>query len=308
MLPPAVRIVRRTTELMGEELLQPTSQFVKAQGINHHYLDWGNPTAPPLLLLHAVGLCASTWNRAARSLGADFHVMCFDQRGHGDTESTDQNLTFHQMGEDLAEVIRLMGFEGVDTVGHSLGGMATMIADSLQPGIIGRSVLIESRVGPPPASAPSQDLQERARRARLKRSIWESREAMYEAYRNRPVFKRWTEEVFADFIEGGTRLLPDGGAELKCNPEVEAAFYGQRDGVNDAVYIERLTGQYLLLLGDYPTGQKPEDVGVQNFLKTVAGSRVKAMGCGTHFIPMEYPDLILSEIRGFLGNVASENE
>jgi len=286
--------------------LEPTSKFVKAQGINHHYLDWGNPTAPPLLLLHAVGLCASTWNRAARSLSADFHVMCFDQRGHGDTEATDQNLTFHQTGEDLAEVIRLMGLEGVDTVGHSLGGMATMIADSLQPGIIARSVLIESRVGPRPASAPSQELQERARRARLKRSIWESREAMYEAYRNRPVFKNWTEEVFADFIEGGTSLLSDGRAELKCNPEVEAAFYGQRDGVNDAVYIERLTGQYLLLLGDYPTGQKVDDTGVQNFLKMVAGSRVKAMGCGSHFIPMEYPDLILEEIRGFLGNGASE--
>ena len=288
--------------------MEPTSQFVKAQGINHHYLDWGNPTAPPLLLLHAVGLCASTWNRAARSLSAGFHVMCFDQRGHGDTEATDQNLTFHQAGEDLAEVIRQMGLEGVDTVGHSLGGMATMIADSLQPGIIGRSVLIESRVGPRPASAPSQELQERARRARLKRSIWESREAMYVAYRNRPVFKNWTEEVFADFIEGGTRLLPHGRAELKCNPEVEAAFYGQRDGVNDAVYIERLAGQYLLLLGDYPTGQKLEDVGVKDFLKTVAGSRVKAMGCGSHFIPMEYPDLILSEIRGFLGDGASENE
>ena len=308
MLPAAVRIVRRTTYLLGEELLEPTSQFVKAQGINHHYLDRCNPTATPLLLLHAVGLCASTWNRAARSLSADFHVMCFDQRGHGDTEATDQNLTFHQAGEDLAEVIRQMGLEGVDTVGHSLGGMATMIADSLQPGIIGRSVLIESRVGPRPASAPSQELQERARRARLKRSIWESREAMYEAYRNRSVFKNWTEEVFADFIEGGTRLLPDGRAELKCNPEVEAAFYGQRDGVNDAVYIERLTGQYLLLLGDYPTGQKVDDTGVQNFLKTVAGSRVKAMGCGSHFIPMEYPDLILREIRGFLGNGASENE
>ena len=79
--------------------MEPTSKFVKAQGINHHYLDWGNPTAPPLLLLHAVGLCASTWNRAARSLSADFHVMCFDQRGHGDTEATDQNLTFHQAVE-----------------------------------------------------------------------------------------------------------------------------------------------------------------------------------------------------------------
>ena len=287
--------------------MEPISRFVKAKGINHYYFDWGNPTARPVLLLHAVGLCASTWNFAARFLSEDFHVMCFDQRGHGDTEASNQNLTFHQAGEDLAEVIRQLGLEGVDTVGHSLGGMATMIADSLQPGIIGRSVLIESRVGPPPALAPSQELQERARRARMKRSIWESREAMYEAYRNRPVFKNWNQEVFADFIEGGTRLLPDGRAELKCKPEVEATFYGLRDGVNDAVYIERLRGQYLLLLGDYPTGQKLEDVGVKNFLKVVSGSQVKAMGCGSHFLPMEYPDLVLREIREFLGNVGSEN-
>jgi pimeloyl-ACP methyl ester carboxylesterase len=287
---------------MGEELLEPVSKFVKAQGINHHYFDWGNPTAPPLLLLHAVGLCSSVWNFAARPLSENFHVMSFDHRGHGDTEETDQDLTFLQAGEDLAEVIRQMGLEGVDTVGHSLGGMATMIADSLQPGIIGRSVLIESRVGPRPASAPSQELQERARRARMKRSIWDSREAMYEAYRNRPVFKSWTDEVFADFIGGGTRLLPDGRAELKCKPEVEASFYGQRDGVNDAVYIERLRGQYLLLLGDYPTGQKLDDVGVKHFLKVVPGSQVKSMGCGSHFIPMEYPELILGEIKSFLGN------
>ena len=288
--------------------MEPTSQFVKAQGINHHYFDWGNPTAPPLLLLHATGLCASTWNFAARSLTDHFHVMCFDQRGHGDTEATDQNLTFHQAGEDLAEVIRQLGLEGVDTVGHSLGGMATLIADSLQPGIIGRSVLIESRVGPRPASAPAPELRDRARRARLKRPIWESREAMYQAYRNRSAFKNWTEEVFADFIQGGTRLLADGRAELKCPPEVEAVYYEQRDGLGDDQYLSSLRGQYLLLLGDYPTGQNPDDLGVKNFLKLVARSRVKAMGCGSHFLPMEYPELILREIRNFLGNDLSENE
>ena len=288
--------------------MEPTSKFVKAQDINHHYLDWGNLTAPPLLLLHATGLCASTWNFTAKSLADDFHVMCFDQRGHGDTEVTDQNLTFHQAGEDLAEIIRQLGLEGVDTVGHSLGGMATLIADSLQPGIIGRSVLIESRVGPRPAAAPAPELRDRARRARLKRPIWESREAMYQAYRNRSAFKNWTEEVFADFIQGGTRLLADGRAELKCPPEVEAVYYEQRDGLGDDQYLSSLRGQYLLLLGDYPTGQKPDDLGVKNFLKLVAGSRVKSMGCGSHFLPMEYPDLILREIRNFLGNDLSENE
>jgi hypothetical protein len=48
-------------------------------------------------------------------------------------------------------------------------------------------------------------------------------------------------------------------------------------------------------------------VGVKDFLKVVPGSQVKAMGCGSHFIPMEYPDLILGEIKNFFGNRSSEN-
>ena len=100
----------------------------------------------------------------------------------------------------------------------------------------------------------------------------------------------------------------DDRAELKCPPEVEAVYYEQRDGLGDDQYLSSLRGQYLLLLGDYPTGQKPDDLGVKNFLKLVARSRVKSMGCGSHFLPMEYPDLILREIRNFLGNDLSENE
>ena len=70
--------------------MQPQSKYIKANGINHHYLDWGNPENPPLLMLHATGLCAHAWQPIARELAGDFHVMAFDQRGHGDTDPSDR--------------------------------------------------------------------------------------------------------------------------------------------------------------------------------------------------------------------------
>ena len=113
-------------------------------------------------------------------------VFSFDLRGHGDTEHTEGEYTFQQIGEDVASVIQTMGLEGSIGVGHSAGGMSMLIADSLVPGIIGKGVLVDTRVGDSPMALLSPDEQKvRMERNLQKRSIWESREAMYSAYRDR---------------------------------------------------------------------------------------------------------------------------
>jgi pimeloyl-ACP methyl ester carboxylesterase len=136
----------------------------------------------------------------------------------------------------------------------------------------------------------------------MKRAVWENRQAMYDAYRTRPAFKDWQEEAFWAFIEGGTRLLDDGRAQLKCLPEVEAIFYEIRDSLDVTQYLHGLQGQYLLLLGDYSGCQTLEDAGVRRFLELVEKSRVKPMGKGSHFLPMEYPELVLQEIKAFFNS------
>jgi pimeloyl-ACP methyl ester carboxylesterase len=171
--------------------MQPQSKYVKANGINHHYLGWGNPESPPLLLLHATGLCAHAWKPVARELAHNFHVMAFDQRGPGDSDPSDRGYTFHLVGEDLAAVIQAMNLSRFYIVGHSSGGLSALIADSLLPGRIYQAVLVEAPVGARPASAPSRELQDRAQRTRMKRSVWESRQVMYDAYCSRPAFKDW---------------------------------------------------------------------------------------------------------------------
>ena len=273
-----------------------TSHYVSANGIRHHYLEWGEPSNPPLLVLHATGLCAWPWKPIARRLADNYRVLAFDQRGHGDTDKSDKGYKFEYAGEDLAAIVAAMDLQSPQVIGHSSGGLAAIIASNLLPGGFDRVVLVETRVSNDAPSAPSQDLTRRAERTRMKRSVWESREAMFDAYRTRAAFKDWEDEPYRQFIEGGTRLLPDGRAELKCHPEIEAAFYGMRDDLPVENYLQGLPGDWLLLLADYPGSQHPQDPGIERFRKLVAGSVVEPMGKGSHFLPMEYPSDVLNAI------------
>ena len=276
-----------------------TDQYIRANGITHHYLEWVADDKPPLVMVHATGLSSHTWLPIARKLAADYHVIALDQRGHGDTDPSDCVYSFELVGKDLVAVIDALGLEQVSMVGHSSGGLATMIAASLMPGRVRQACLVETRVGERPANAPPGELRQRAQRTRQKRQIWDSRLAMYDAYRQRSAFRDWDEAAFNAFIEGGTSLLPDGRAELKCLPEVEAIFYEIRETLQVSPYLTDLKGQWLLLLGSYPEAQTLLDMGVRRFIELVDGAKVKPLGVGSHFLPMEHPDLVLREIQSF---------
>ena len=281
--------------------MQPESRFVESNGVNHHYLEWGGPGNPGLLMFHAIGMCSQIWNHAARDLANDYHVFCFDLRGHGDTKHSGGEYTFSQIGEDVASVIQTMGLEGSIGVGHSAGGMSMLIADSLVPGIIGKGVLVDTRVGDSPmALLTPEEQQIRIKRTLQKRSIWESREIMYDAYRDRRAFKSWTDEVFGDYIQGATRPLGDGRVELKCDPQVEENFYQSRQNLDTFKALRGLGGEYILLVGDYKGAQTPQDAAVRHLTQETKGFQLKELGAGSHFVPMEHPGLVLKEIRNFI--------
>ena len=287
--------------------MTPQSSYIFANGIRHHYLEWAPPSVnsvcptvnPTVVLMHATGLCAHSWLPIAQGLATRYRVIALDQRGHGDTGPSDDGYSFELVGRDLVAVIDTLGIGKLNVVGHSSGGLATLIAASLLPGHISSACLVETRVGESPANSPPGELQERARRTRMKRSVWESRDVMYQAYRQRVAFKDWSEDSFAAFITGGTRLLPDGRAELKCSPTVEALFYEQRDALQVSQYFRGLDARFLLLLGAYPEAQTLDDVGVRRFRESIPGAQVKPMSIGSHFLPMEHPERVLEEIWKF---------
>ena len=283
--------------------MEPESKFVPTNGITLHGLAWGSPDNPLLLMTHGIGLCAAVWNPLARDLAKDYYVLSLDLRGHGDSDKAG-HYTFDAMAQDLVGLVQTLNPpQPPYAIGHSAGGMTLMIANSMAPGIVGPTALVDTRVGPALEVYSPEVRAERMNRTRNKRAIWESREAMYAAYRNRRVFRSWTDDAVRDYIYGGTRLLADGRAELKCPTDVEAIYYEARHALDPTPYLKNLAGDYLLLLGD--TGNYPDEAArnsaeIQYFLREVQGAQVKTLPKGSHFVAMEYPDLVLQEARQFL--------
>ncbi|MEX2373276.1 MAG: alpha/beta hydrolase [Dehalococcoidia bacterium] len=107
--------------------VQPQDRWVTLNGIEMHYLDWGNPHLPPLVLLHGGSLTAHTWDMASLLLRDRYHVIALDQRGHGDTAWTpDQDIAQDNgalMAADTEAFIDYLAYPRVILCGMSMGGM-----------------------------------------------------------------------------------------------------------------------------------------------------------------------------------------
>ena len=105
--------------------------------INHlrlHLLEWGEPDAPPLLLLHGGNQSAHSWDLVSLHLADRYHIYALDQRGHGDSEwARDAEYAPDQMARDALALIAQEGLAAPIVVGHSMGGMVTMRLTALEP-------------------------------------------------------------------------------------------------------------------------------------------------------------------------------
>ena len=104
--------------------------------INHlrlHLLEWGEPDAPPLLLLHGGNQSAHSWDLVSLHLADRYHIYALDQRGHGDSEwARDAEYGPDQMARDALALIAQEGVAAPIVVGHSMGGMVTMRLTALE--------------------------------------------------------------------------------------------------------------------------------------------------------------------------------
>ena len=66
--------------------LGPTSHTYFSQRMRLHYTDWGNPDAPPMILIHGGRDHCRNWDWVAEHFRHDYHIIAPDLRGHGDSE------------------------------------------------------------------------------------------------------------------------------------------------------------------------------------------------------------------------------
>ena len=153
---------------MHEHPAGPTSQSYISQRLRLHYADWGNPDAPPLILLHGGRDHCRNWDWVAEDLRADYHIIAPDLRGHGDSAwSESGDYSMGAFVYDLAQLIHQQHLAPVRIVAHSLGGNIALRYAGVFPETVSKLVAIEG-LGPSPTM-----LEERAARsARQRMADW----------------------------------------------------------------------------------------------------------------------------------------
>ena len=101
--------------------LRVQDETVTLNGLRFHYRDWGNPAAPPLVLLHGFMGTAHDWDTIARGLADRYRVLALDQRGFGESAWASD---YHEqrLVDDLGAFVDVLGLSTFSAVGFSYGG------------------------------------------------------------------------------------------------------------------------------------------------------------------------------------------
>jgi pimeloyl-ACP methyl ester carboxylesterase len=122
----------------------PTSHSYFSQRLRLHYLDWGNPDAPPVLLIHGNRDHAHNWDWTAARLQERYHIVAPDLRGHGDSQwSAGSTYAPAEFVYDIAQLVHQQQLAPLRIVAHSLGGNIALRYAGTYPENVERLVVIE---------------------------------------------------------------------------------------------------------------------------------------------------------------------
>jgi pimeloyl-ACP methyl ester carboxylesterase len=130
---------------------EPRVRYLSAHTVvrhqRFHYLEWGDPQSPPVLLLHGGNQSAHSWDLVSLHLADRYRVIAPDQRGHGDSEwSREGDYSVGALARDAAALIRDRGLARPIVFGHSMGGMVALLLAKLHPELLRALVIVD--VGP----------------------------------------------------------------------------------------------------------------------------------------------------------------
>jgi pimeloyl-ACP methyl ester carboxylesterase len=274
------------------------------------FLEWEAPAGAPLVVFsHANGFNASTYKSLLQPLAQRLRIIAWDMRGHGlTTLPLDQTRLpgWRVFRDDLIGFLDGLGVQPAVLAGHSLGATASLLAAAAVPSLAGALVLAEPVMPPVDLVRTASSARQQGTSAEAlplvamtlkRRARFPSREDAAKGFTGRGAFKSWPPEVIADYVETG--LLPEGDEfRLACPPQWEAAAF--------AVYpfrIGRLGAKVrvpvTILCGT--ENSATSDSELTEFVNRHPQTSVRHIEGASHFLPMEYPDIVRTEISRAAG-------
>ena len=284
----------------------PTSNSFISQRQRLHYVDWGNPDAPKLILQHGGRDHCRSWDWVAQELAQDWHVIAPDLRGHGDSAwAPDGNYEMSAFVYDFAQLVHTLGQDEVTIVGHSLGGNIATRFVGLYPEKVRKFVNIEG-LGPSPEMRAKREAAGYA--TRFRKWIEDRRKAAGRLPRRyatiEAAYARMKEEngFLTDAqarhltIHGASRN-EDGTWSWKFDPYLNVWPFDDLPEARTSELWTAITCPMLLLYGADSWASNPETDGRAKAFKT---ARVVEFENAGHWLHHDQYDRFMGELRGFL--------
>lgn len=282
---------------------EPKDCFYTSHGLRLHYVDWGNENAPPLLLIHGGGDHCRSWDRLARELQPYFHVVAPDLRGHGDSDWTKGGS--YALSEYVYDILRLyetLGIERAKIVGHSMGGMVSLIFSGTYPDKVEKLVVLDGvTVLPDAPRAPTHE--------RILKSVAQLGEREGKTPRGYPTIEeaaqrmkkrntRLSDELALHLAKHALKRDESGAYVWKFDKYQRVAAPHRLWPEDHVALWSRISCPTLLLFADRSFLDNEKRHGLaQHF----PDARAKTIADSGHWVQHDQPEEVLAEISGFFG-------
>jgi len=257
----------------------------------------GESHAPILSFMPANGFPPQTYLPMLRGL-AGFRAISLPPRALWGGQSPPSAYgSWRDAAADLLRAIEHFDLRDIVAVGHSLGGVISMLALIEQPARFRALIMLDPVLLP----QATLDMLARAREAgridemplvqgaRRRRQYFDSHEDAYSRFREKPIFADWPEEALRLYAEHGLCPRDNGaGFELCWSPEWEAYYFATvyRDIWHDLPKLNALAPTLIIRAGHSETFPEASYARARSLVPEAA---FRELGGRGHLFPQAAP-------------------
>jgi pimeloyl-ACP methyl ester carboxylesterase len=116
--------------------------YAHVNGLKMYYEIHGR--GQPLILLHGGLGVIGMFAPILPALADNRQVVAVELQGHGHTADVDRPLSYEHMADDVAALVKQLGFENVDLLGYSLGGGVALQTAIRHPHVVRKLVVVST--------------------------------------------------------------------------------------------------------------------------------------------------------------------